>query len=225
MAKGFLHLHVTVVTLFLLLYAIKTILLLLNKTEALDKLRAKTKIADMVLGTLMLITGGYLLTIIPEVKSYHVVKILVALSSIPVGIIAFKKGNKVLATVLLVLFVYVYGVAETKSLTFSKPAKLEIPKVEDEEPLDDAAATILEQNSDVVLKNGKQIYNAACLVCHGKDGKLGVGGAKDLTQSTLTHEEKVELIKHGKGLMTPFKNQLSEQEIEAVATYVDAMKE
>jgi mono/diheme cytochrome c family protein len=221
MAKGFLHLHITVVSLFLVLYTIKTVLLLLNKTEQLDKLRAKTKIADMVLGSLMLITGGYLLTVAPLVQSYHYVKILVALASIPVGIIAFKKGNKALASILLVAFVYVFGVAETKSLTFSKPEKIVY-----ETPTDTttAATNILDQNADAVLKNGEAIYNVACVACHGQDGKLGVGGAKDLTTSTLSHEGKVDMITNGKGLMTPFKGQLSEQEIEAVASYVDSMK-
>lgn len=220
MAKGFLHLHITVVTLFLVLYAIKTVLLLMNKTEQLDKLRAKTKIVDMVLGTLMLITGGYLLTVVPQIQSYHYVKILVALASIPVGIIAFKKGNKVLASILLVLFVYVFGVAETKSLTFSKP-EIKIPETTDST----AATDILNQNADTALKNGQAIYNVACAACHGQDGKLGVGGAKDLTASILSHAEKVDMITNGKGLMTPFKAQLSEQEIEAVASYVDSMKQ
>ncbi len=222
MAKGFLHLHVTAVSLFLILYTIKTVLLLMNRNAQLDKLRAKTKIADMVLGSVMLITGGYLLTIFP-VQPYHYVKIIVALASIPVGIIAFKKGNKVLASVLLIAFIYVYGVAETKSLTFSKP-KIEIP-ADTTAKTDSAVVDIIGQNADVALKNGKAIYDVACVACHGADGKLGVGGAKDLTQSTLSHEGKVDMITNGKGLMTPFKGQLSEQEIDAVARYVDSIKQ
>jgi cytochrome c553 len=222
MYTGFKHLHVTVIVLFLILYIIKTYLLVANKNEQLDKLRAKTKIADMVLGSLILITGGYLLFKAPEVKVYHYVKILVALSSIPVGIIAFKKKNKVMAVVLLLLFIYVYGVAETKSLTFKKD-KIVIA------PLSDSTAgnatNIMDQNANAILKNGENIYKGAtCTTCHGADGKLGAAGAKDLTASTLTHAEKVELITNGKGSMAPFKGQLTEQEIEAVATYVDSMK-
>ncbi len=224
MAKGFLHLHVTAVTLFLILYTIKTVLLLMNRNEQLDKLRARTKIADMVLGSLMLVTGGYLLTVIPAVQPYHYVKILVALASIPVGIIAFKKGNKALASLLLIAFVYVYGVAETKSLTFSKPG-LVVPDATDSVTVSDPnAVDIIDQNADVTLKNGQAIFNAACVACHGIDGKLGVGDAKDLTVSTLSHSEKIDIITNGKGLMTPFKGQLTEQDIEAVATYVDSMK-
>ena len=219
MAKGFLHLHTTVVVLFLVLYAVKTILLLMDKNEQLDKLRAKTKIADMVLGSLMLLTGSYLLFVVPQVQPYHYMKLVVALASIPIGIIAFKNKNKVLATSLLVVFIYVFGVSKTKSFTFSKP-KLEIPPIS----ADSISSNIISKNTDVALVNGTAIFNAACVACHGADGKLGVGGAKDLTMSTLSHAEKVEIITNGKGLMTPFRGQISEQEIEAVATYVDSMK-
>jgi uncharacterized membrane protein SirB2 len=226
MEKGFLHLHVTAVSLFLILYAIKTFLLLMNKTEQLDKLRAKTKIADMVLGSVMLLTGVYLLFKVPSVQAYHIVKIIVALASIPVGIIAFKKRNKAMAAILLVLFIYVFAVAKTGSLTFSR-AKIEIPA--DKNQVDSVsnanANDILKQNQDAVLARGLQIYNAAeCASCHGLDGTMGVSGAKDLTKSTLSHAEKVTMITNGKGLMAPFKGRLTEEEIEAVATYVDSMK-
>jgi len=224
MEKGFLHLHVTAVSLFILLYAIKTILLLLDKTKELETLRAKTKIADMVLGSVMLVTGAYLLFKAPHVEAYHIVKIIVALASIPVGIIAFKKGNKILATILLVLFIYVFVVAKTKSLTFT-PAKIEIPAANNTDSTSNAnAKDILSQNKEAILARGLQIYNAACVDCHGVDGKMGLNGAKDLTVSALSHEEKINIITNGKGLMSPFKGRLSEEEIEAVATYVDSIK-
>ncbi len=220
MAKGFLHLHITSVILFLLLYTVKTILLLANKNELLDKVRAKTKIADMVLGSLMVVTGAYLLTVIPKIETYFYVKILVALASIPVGIIAFKKRNKVMAVILLIAFIYVYGVAETGSLTFKK----ERINLNEMAVTNTNADTILSANKENAIKNGQQIYNIVCIACHGMDGKLGVGGAKDLSVSTLTHAEKVNIITNGKGLMTPYKGQLSEQEIEAVTGYVDSLK-
>jgi cytochrome c553 len=220
MYTGFKHLHVTAVLLFLILYVIKTYLLVSNKNDQLDKFRARTKIADMVLGSLMVLTGGYLLYAGPGIQVYHYVKIIVALSSIPIGIVAFKKRNKLMAVALLLLFIYVYGVAETKSLKFKRD-KIEIPMRSDSTAV---ASDILDQNADAMLKNGEQIYAAACISCHGTDGKLGLAGAKDLTLSTLSHAEKTSIISSGKGSMTPFKDQLSEQEIEAVATYVDAMK-
>lgn len=230
MAKGFLHLHTTVVILFLIFYVIKTYLLLANKTEQLTTFRAKTKIFDIIFGSLMVITGIGLIIIrqnpqTPEfdIEAYHIVKILVAFASIPVGIIAFKKGNKILAVGLLIVFVYVFGVAETKSLTFSAPPKLVIPKA-DTATITAAPDQILDQNAANVANNGKEIFTVACTSCHGADGKMGLNGAKDLTVSTLSHAEKVTIITEGKGLMTGFRGQLSETEIEAVATYVDGLK-
>ncbi len=221
MYTGFKHLHVTVVVLFLLLFIYKTILLLLNKNDQLDNLRAKTKIADMVLGSLMLVTGGYLLYAGPGAQPYHYLKIIAALASIPLGIVSFKKRIKPLAIFTVVLFIYLYGVAETKSLTFKKE-KITIEAIADS--TNTTKTEILDQNTNAVLENGKLLYNAACASCHGADGKLGLTGASDLTATTFTHSEKVAIITDGKGNMTPFRGQLSEQDIEAVATYVDSMK-
>src|SRR4051812_43149430 len=113
MAKGILHLHVTVVTLFLLLLLVKTVLLLIN-SPALDKVREKTKVLDMVFGTFILLTGGYLIYA-TSFETYILVKVVVTLVGIPLGIIGFKRKIKALAVLSLLLFVYVYGVAETKS--------------------------------------------------------------------------------------------------------------
>ncbi len=66
---------------------------------------------------------------------------------------------------------------------------------------------------------GEQIYDKYCKLCHGKDGKLGLNGAKDITASVLTLEERILLIKNGKNTMTPFEGILSEEEIKAVARY------
>ena len=128
-----------------------------------------------------------------------------------------------MAVGLLVAFIYVYGVAETKSLTFKKE-KITIAPISDSTSTTTAPNDIMNQNNEVMLKNGEQLYNVACAACHGVDGKLGLTGAKDLTLSSLSHADKVLTISEGKGNMTGFKDQLSEQEIEAVTAYVDSMK-
>lgn len=63
------------------------------------------------------------------------------------------------------------------------------------------------------------IFRRNCVVCHGADGKLGLNGAKDLSLSPRPLAERIEIITHGKNLMTPFGAILSKTEIEAVATY------
>lgn len=68
--------------------------------------------------------------------------------------------------------------------------------------------------------NAHPIYIAKCATCHGGDGKLGVGGAKNLAETKLSVDEIKHQIIHGKGAMPPFGNQLSQEEIQALATYV-----
>ncbi|MGV3638153.1 MAG: c-type cytochrome [Flavobacteriales bacterium] len=67
---------------------------------------------------------------------------------------------------------------------------------------------------------GRTVFNMNCALCHGRDGKAGINGAKDLTISTLKKEEMVAIVSNGKGAMAPYKNVLSAQEIEAVVEHV-----
>lgn len=210
MEKGFLHLHVTVISIFVLLYAAKVYLLLANKSAALDKLRSKTKIADMILGSLILVTGGYLTFKMPSIETFLIVKIILVLASIPVGIVAMKKANKPMAIIALLIYVYVFALAKTDSLTLKKEPYLT--------PLPAASS-----DSAAVQGEGEIVYTAKCALCHGADGKLMLNGAKDLSVSKLTKTETIEMIKSGKGLMPSF-NELNEQQLNALADYVEGLR-
>lgn len=228
MAKGFLHLHITVVVLFMLFFGYKLILLFANKKASLATFRQKTKVVDMILGSLILVTGGYLLYALQSFEPYLIGKLVLTLVAIPLGIISMKKENKILGLLTMAIFVYNFGVAETNSLTFQKE-KITIQPMPDavKEEVDTAstpANAILDQNKEAALKNGEVIFTQVCAACHGQDGKLGVGGAKDLSQSTLKHQEVVQMVAKGKGLMQPYESVLSEQEIEAVATYTEGLR-
>jgi len=72
--------------------------------------------------------------------------------------------------------------------------------------------------------DGKKIYKQKCVLCHGIDGKLGLSNSKDLTKSALTMDERLMIIKNGKGAMTPFGALLSEDEIKAVTEYTFKLK-
>ena len=73
-------------------------------------------------------------------------------------------------------------------------------------------------------KKGKLVYKQYCVICHGADGKLAVSGASDLSISALTLDERVSQIKNGKGLMTPYKDILSQSQIQSVAEYLEELK-
>lgn len=72
--------------------------------------------------------------------------------------------------------------------------------------------------------DGETLYRKYCVLCHGADGKKGFNGAGDLTRSLLTLDERVVLIREGKGMMTPFRELLGEEEIRAVAAYTLKLK-
>jgi cytochrome c6 len=71
---------------------------------------------------------------------------------------------------------------------------------------------------------GARLFSMHCTLCHGKDGTLGLNGAKDLTRSLLTKEEMLAIVTNGKGVMMPYKNALSKAELEAVVAHVRTLR-
>ncbi|MCX2741259.1 c-type cytochrome [Pontibacter anaerobius] len=235
----FLHTHVLVVVLFLLLFAYKTVLLLLNKRTALEKARKQTRILDIIFGTLILITGGYLLFSYRGVPGWLIVKVLLVLLAIPLGIVGIKRESKVLATLSLLIFLYIYGVAETKSLTMKNPGPIQNATITvNATPETDAAEVgdaglsespvaheeIVAAMTEAQLANSKAIYTQLCEICHGPDGAKGLGGAANLTVSNLSQNNRVNVIENGRGLMPAFGSQLSDEEVQALAAYTMTLK-
>lgn len=201
MYKGILHTHTLVVTLFLLIYVIKTILLLGNRADLLQKFTKLVKVPEMIISALFLLTGLYLL--MPAIGSgskmnYLLwIKIAMVLVSIPLAVIGFKKSNKILAALSLLLITGSYGLAE---VYHGKKAQAD--------------------NSALASNDGKALYENNCKMCHGDDGKLGMSGAKDLSVSALDLNGMKEIILHGKGTMPA--STLNEEQAQAVAEYVNA---
>lgn len=202
MATGFLHTHLLSVILFVLIYLVKTILLLANKEKQLATFSKMVKVPEMIISTLFLLTGIYLLTQIPEIKTLLIIKIVLVLAAIPIAIVGFRKKNKLLAVISFLLIIIAYGLAEMSKKQKSK-----------------AMETITEATMDA-----KQIYEASCISCHGNDGKLMLMNAKDLSLSTMELDARIGIIKMGKGNMTPFGTMLNDSQIKAVAEYVGTLK-
>lgn len=72
---------------------------------------------------------------------------------------------------------------------------------------------------------GKQIYNTYCVACHGANGKLKLNEASDLTLSEMTLEERIKNISEGGSMMPAFAEVITEEQIAAVAGYLDELKE
>ncbi len=86
-----------------------------------------------------------------------------------------------------------------------------------------AAARAAQADNPASAPDGMAIFRQYCVVCHGADGKLALNGAKDLSASTLTPEERINIITNGKKLMTPFNEVLTPEEIKAVAEYTQKL--
>lgn len=202
METGMRHTHLLSVVLFLLIYLIKTFLLLSNKNEALEKFTKKVKVPEMIVSTLFLVTGIYMLTQIPEIKSLLIIKIIIVFTSIPIAVIGFRKKKKALAVISFIMIVSAYGLAEK--------SKTQMPK---------AMETITKSNV-----NGKDLYDISCTPCHGTDGKKGISGASDLSSSILDPEGRFDIIKNGKGAMGAFRSSLNDEQIHAVAEYIETLR-
>lgn len=197
-----LHTHKLSVMLFLVLYLFKLIFLLTNNAKAMAIMQKKGwRIFDMGLSTLFLATGLYLLFTAAEVKMLQWVKIGMVFLSIPIAIIGFRKGNKPLATLSVLLIFGAYGMAEAAKKNHVQPVA--------------AGATPQE--------TAKAMYVTNCVVCHGADGAAQIAGAANLQTSTLTEADIINILRNGKNRMPKFSG-WSEAELKLVAEFTKSLR-
>ncbi len=201
-----LAIHKISVILFLLIYLIKTILLLANQTDNLEKFKKLTKVLEMIVSTAFLITGVWMLVEGGSIKMFQIIKLVLVLASIPIAVIAYKKSNKALAVLSLLMIVMSYGLAEMSKKQKALGA--------DESGL----------NSSDKKEMGKATYLNYCEKCHGEDGKKGFMGALNLAESTLNPAEITAVISEGRNTMTAYKEVLTAEQMEAVTSYVESLK-
>ncbi len=215
MQTGMLHSHVLLVTLFVLSYFIKTILYFSNR-GAFDKYLKVMKVPEMVISFLFLATGIYLAIQLESMQPWFIAKLVGVALVIPMSIIGYKKEIKPMILLAGVLLLYIYGISETRSPTFVK--------AKDETIVTDTLSADYD-----IMEHGKALYDGrvgnvsgkACVHCHGENGDLGSEGALNLQMSELEVEQRMMIIANGTSLMPPYADQLSEQEMRAVATYLN----
>lgn len=88
----------------------------------------------------------------------------------------------------------------------------------------DKAKKIIKSVGDVSKIDAKKIFKINCTICHGLKGNMKINGAKDLTKSKINLTNAVAQVYFGKGLMTPYSNILSDEEIVAVAKYSEKLR-
>lgn len=220
MYTGMLHTHTLVVVLFVLIYLIKTILLFTSvpKLEAFTK---RTRVVEMVVSTLFLLTGLFLAFNAPSVGvgSWFWIKMVAVFASIPVAVIAFKRKRKPLALLAMALILYAYGVSETKSPRMNKAEYFS--QLGGEKSVDVDVFDPMSENYDI-LDHGQALFVNNCALCHGQDGALGAGGSKNLQVSLLDKNDMATIIMQGKNGMPAFKGILTDEEVMATVAYVKA---
>jgi mono/diheme cytochrome c family protein len=193
--------HFVVVTIFFLIYLIKTILLVANKKEQLQNFTKKIKVLEMIVSFLFLGTGIYMMTQV-EITPMLIIKISMVFLAIPLAVVGFKKGNKGLAILSFLLILAVFGMSEMKKHGGTKA----------KEPVEAL-------NSDGTI-NGEVLYRANCVSCHGADGKANLAGALDLSVTTLSVDSIDHIIQKGRGIMTKIDG-LTPENRNAIAKYVN----
>ena len=209
---AFYHTHKLVVVLFILIYLAKAILLLMGKREALDRFSKFIKIPEMVVSFLFFLTGIVMLNSLAEFTVLFMIKLLLVVIAIPVAVVAYRKYNKLLGLLAILLLISVYGVAEVYKAQFGKKKAI-VGEMIDPKAADYSAA-----------EHGRLLYMAQCVVCHGEDGKANLAGAKDLTISTKTDDEIIDLIKSGKNAMPKMAAIYNADELRALTVYVNSLK-
>jgi cytochrome c5 len=217
--------HKVAVLLFLVIYLVKTILLLADKHEALNRFKKITKVPEMIVSFLFLATGIYLVTQIPEVKSLLIIKLVAVALSIPIAVIGFKRNNKMLASLSLVLIIAAYGLAEmSKKQASSNHA--EVPKGTSVAPATDSTnnSGAGVTNSDYNPEEAGKLYNNNCSSCHGTDGKAQIAGAADLSKSTIDLWAAKDVVTEGKNSMPGFGEHMSTAQITSMVNYIQSFK-
>ncbi len=203
MYTGLKHLHILLIALFVISVLIKAILLLINE-DKFDAYRKKTKVPEMIITMLFLVTGIIMIGTkgFGGLHYFFHIKLTAIVVAIPLAIVGFKKKNKALSLLSAMIFVVSIGLALKAGSTMK------------EVHLDD-------------LKNdpnyGKAMYEANCVACHGDGGAKQLDGAADLTQTSMTAAQVGYIIKDGIESMNPFLT-LDSNEVKAISEYVVTLR-
>ncbi|MCD6068414.1 MAG: c-type cytochrome [Bacteroidetes bacterium] len=192
--------HYISVCIFLAIYFVKTILLISNKEDTLTKFSKKIKIPEMIVSFLFLATGIYLLIQLQEIKMLLIIKIALVFLSIPIAVIGFKKRNKILGALSLLMITASFGLAEIAAKQTAKISKEAVAE-------------------DGTIK-GAVLYQDNCVLCHGDNGKLGMSGAADISKTQMSQDSIRQVVLNGKGMMAKIQG-LTPEQAAAIAAYVN----
>ncbi|NME69996.1 MULTISPECIES: cytochrome c [Flammeovirga] len=201
--------HRIIVSLFLLIYLVKAVLMFLGK-DKFEKFAKVVKVPEMIISFLFLATGGYLLYVIPLYTKALTIKFGLVVASIPLAVIATKKFNKILMVLSLFCLIMAYGMAEMHRASAKKQL---------------TGGTDTVETADGTVLSGKDLFTKKCSQCHGIDGDAQRSNAPKLSESKLGDAEIKHLVRNGKGIMFSFSEKdISNEELEAITKYAKSLR-
>lgn len=200
-------------TLYLLIILIRSFWLLKDRERQLS-LKRKLRYIEWPFLSLILLTGAYPVLVLGSFDLYHGIKILFFCLIIWGNRFDERINFTVTSVISITLMVLIGFISFTKS-----------PSFKSRESFFDNDNTLSTVEFDRI-EQGRVIFTELCSTCHGADGKLRKFQAADLSITTLSVEERAFSITNGVPLtvMPPFKNRLSPEEIEAVALFIEELK-
>jgi mono/diheme cytochrome c family protein len=200
--------HWILVSFFLFHYAWKAYLLLTDKKDTLAAYTAKTRIAEMVVALCFFLTGFYMIYAGSAMTTLLWIKVAMVFASIPVAVIGFKRSNKPMAALAILLLVGAYGLAEVNKKHL-KEAKVDTSQV----------------TGDPVAV-GKAVYSEKCISCHGAAGELNANGVKSLKLTQLSDDQiKTTILNGVPGTgMVGFKAALTDDQLNGLVSYIKTLK-
>lgn len=196
MDTGILHTHHLLAVLLLILVGAPIVF-----AQWADKLKK----LHMVLDTLLILSGVYLLVKAPAAfATPYLVKYLLTLGAVGLAIVGSRRRNKRLSIAAFFVLAYIYGVSLQRDLLLRSEEQ--------------RIASIGTQR--VSLEEGRQLYETLCARCHGADGRSKYRKAPSLhpIQNPDTNYW-ASVIRAGKGVM-PAHGYLKDTQVSNIVLYL-----
>lgn len=181
------------------------LLVLVGAPIAFPQWAERLKKLHMVLDTLLVLTGAYLLFKAPAAWSApYVAKYVLVLAAIGLAIVGSRRKNKRLSIAAFLLLTYAYGLALQRDFLLRSEEK--------------RVQAIASQGPSI--EAGQKLYETLCLRCHGADGRAAYQKAPSLhpTQNPDTAYWAA-VIRAGKGVM-PGHPYLTDMQIQSLIAYL-----
>ena len=206
-----LRLHLIMVSIFLGLYMVKTILLLTRPDGLYVRFRKVTLVPEIVVSILFLLTGFWMLLNIGEIKNMLLVKLALTGLVIPFAVFAFKKKHKLFSVISFVVLISIYGLAEMSKKVKPHPNHID-------------SKVLMTSSSYTLSSHGQILYNQYCVNCHGPLGNDQYSGAKRLSISIKSDSGIVSIIKQGKAAMPKYARLFNDDELRALTEFVKVLR-